>query len=141
MRFKIDENLPIEVAELLRTAGHDALTVFDENGAWWDAPAVLRDALAARDWHALFIRHRDAWAQSQPVLFGHALLEKLEQPRKAITAHVWLVADVDSPADDMPPPMLLPLPVLGVPGWWPANDSPGFYRDRTVFRVPGIMAP
>ena len=31
MRFKVDENLPIEVAELLRSAGHDALTVFDQS--------------------------------------------------------------------------------------------------------------
>jgi predicted nuclease of predicted toxin-antitoxin system len=31
MRFKIDENLPVEVADLLRAAGHDAQTVFDEN--------------------------------------------------------------------------------------------------------------
>jgi predicted nuclease of predicted toxin-antitoxin system len=31
MQFKIDENLPIEVADLLRAAGHDAHTVFDEN--------------------------------------------------------------------------------------------------------------
>lgn len=30
MRLKIDENLPIDVADLLRSAGHDALTVFDE---------------------------------------------------------------------------------------------------------------
>jgi predicted nuclease of predicted toxin-antitoxin system len=27
MRFKVDENLPIEAAELLRQAGHDAMTV------------------------------------------------------------------------------------------------------------------
>src|SRR2546423_6525995 len=59
----------LQVAEIARDgigstrgAVRDALTVFDENGAWWDAPAVLRDALEARDWHALFIRHRDAWA-------------------------------------------------------------------------------
>ena len=30
MRFKIDENLPIDVADLLGLAGHDALTVFDQ---------------------------------------------------------------------------------------------------------------
>ena len=30
MRFKIDENLPIDVADLLRSAGHDALTVFEQ---------------------------------------------------------------------------------------------------------------
>ena len=28
----------------------------------------------------------------------------------------------------------LPLPVLGVPGWWPANENPGFYDDADVFR-------
>jgi predicted nuclease of predicted toxin-antitoxin system len=31
MSFKIDENLPIEVAELLRQAGHDAVTVLEEH--------------------------------------------------------------------------------------------------------------
>ena len=30
MRFKVDENLPVEVADLLRAAGHDALTVLDQ---------------------------------------------------------------------------------------------------------------
>ena len=30
MRFKVDENLPIDVAEILDSAGHDALTVFDQ---------------------------------------------------------------------------------------------------------------
>ncbi|OQX62348.1 MAG: hypothetical protein B5M51_06280 [Anaerolinea sp. 4484_236] len=35
MKFKIDENLPIEVAERLRQEGHDALTVIEQylNGA------------------------------------------------------------------------------------------------------------
>jgi predicted nuclease of predicted toxin-antitoxin system len=30
VRFKVDENLPVEVAELLRGAGHDAATVADQ---------------------------------------------------------------------------------------------------------------
>ena len=30
MRFKIDENLPVEVARLLREAGHEAATVRDQ---------------------------------------------------------------------------------------------------------------
>lgn len=30
MRFKVDENLPIDVAELLRANGHDAMTIFDQ---------------------------------------------------------------------------------------------------------------
>ena len=27
------------------------------------------------------------------------------------------------------------LPVLGVPGWWPANEEPAFYADTSVFRA------
>jgi len=30
MLFKIDENLPVELAEMLAAAGHDALTVYDQ---------------------------------------------------------------------------------------------------------------
>ncbi len=30
MEFKIDENLPIEVAGILRESGHDALTIHDQ---------------------------------------------------------------------------------------------------------------
>ncbi len=31
MRFKIDENLPVEVVQLLRNAGHDATNVVDQH--------------------------------------------------------------------------------------------------------------
>ena len=36
MRFKLDENLPVELAEMFREAGHDAVTVLDQHlvGAW-----------------------------------------------------------------------------------------------------------
>jgi predicted nuclease of predicted toxin-antitoxin system len=30
MKLKVDENLPVEVADLLRAAGHDAVTVNDQ---------------------------------------------------------------------------------------------------------------
>lgn len=30
MRFKLDENLPIEAAEVLQNAGHDAATIYSE---------------------------------------------------------------------------------------------------------------
>ena len=30
MQFRIDENLPVEAAEVLRDAGHDAITVHDQ---------------------------------------------------------------------------------------------------------------
>jgi predicted nuclease of predicted toxin-antitoxin system len=31
MRFKVDENLPVEVAQLFREAGHEAATVLDQD--------------------------------------------------------------------------------------------------------------
>lgn len=40
MRFKIDENLPGEVAQLLREAGHEAATVLDQDLGGRDDQAV-----------------------------------------------------------------------------------------------------
>jgi Domain of unknown function (DUF5615) len=31
LAFKVDENLPVELAELLRAHGHDAMSVRDQN--------------------------------------------------------------------------------------------------------------
>lgn len=119
----------------------DALTLFDENAAILQAPAVLVEALRARNWTALFVELRAEWRSVRLAIFGHALLEKLMQPRKGITAHVWLVEDLtdDALASSLAPQRLaakdfLPLPVLGVPGWWPANELPAFYDDADVFR-------
>jgi len=33
VKFKVDENLPVEVAQLLREAGHDAFTVMEQQMA------------------------------------------------------------------------------------------------------------
>ena len=126
----------------------DALTLFDENAALWAAPPELTRALAERDWQALFVTHRQLWAQSHLVLFGHALLEKLVHPYKSITAHVWLMpADLPTTdaaldahlalalsPDTLVPKPFLPLPVMGVPGWTPDNQHPDYYADRQVFR-------
>ncbi|MEY3549360.1 MAG: hypothetical protein RL520_28, partial [Pseudomonadota bacterium] len=27
-----------------------------------------------------------------------------------------------------------PLPLAGIPGWWPDNHAPDFYEDKKVFR-------
>jgi hypothetical protein len=120
----------------------DALTLFDENAAILQAPAALGEALRARHWKTLFIDQRPLWQSARLALFGHALLEKLMQPRKAITALVWLVEDLsdDAIASSLAPARLaakdfLPLPVLGVPGWWPENETPAFYDDADVFRT------
>jgi hypothetical protein len=119
----------------------DALTVFDENAAVLQAPEPLIEALRRRDWKAVFVDQRELWQLARLALFGHALMEKLLQPRKAITAHVWVVDDLSDEAlslsldsERLAAKMFLPLPVLGVPGWWDANEQPGFYDDADVFR-------
>lgn len=40
MRFKTDENLPIEVAELISSLGHDALTVEDQDLGGFPDPEI-----------------------------------------------------------------------------------------------------
>jgi hypothetical protein len=127
--------------------------LFDENAALFQAPDVLIGALRRRDWQALFVDHRAAWQRARLTLFGHALLEKLLQPRKAITAHVWVLPasaalESDTFAGDRlslewlvhNPRPHLPLPVLGVPGWWAANEDGNFYRDASVFRLAAACA-
>lgn len=131
----------------------DALTVFDENGALLQAPDALWDALRARDWRRLFIDLRPLWGQARLVLFGHALLEKLVTPRKPVVAHVyqapiaiesiaildaWLAGEMQPQSWATKP--FTPLPVLGVPGWWTANEMPGFYADAQVFRPPRAVS-
>ncbi len=133
----------------VRGPARDGLTVFDENAALLQAPDALWDALVAKDWQRLFVDLRPLWAQAQLVLFGHALLEKLVSPRKAITAHVyrvhaatdsianidaWLATDLS--AERLAGKPFAHLPVLGVPGWWAANTEAGFYADASVFRLP-----
>ncbi len=130
-----------------RGAARDALTVFDENAAFLSAPDALWEALRAKDWPSLFGPLRPLWAQAQVQLFGHALMEKLCHPRKAMTAHVYRVqvADAHCAAFDAAVCATLDaawleskpfahLPVLGVPGWCEANEVPDFYRDASVFR-------
>jgi hypothetical protein len=91
--------------------------------------------------------NRAQWSSVQLLIFGHALLEKLLQPRKSITAHVWVVDELHDAAiaASLTVPRLnsrtfMALPVLGVPGWWSANDDPAFYEDAAVFRPQASMA-
>jgi hypothetical protein len=134
----------------------DALTLFDENAVLLAcADRSLSDALRAFDWHTLFVERRAAWGRAcEARPFGHALLEKLVAPYKAITAHTWIV-EVPPVYFDWPeaqrqtyldrtvapqvallqsPRDFTPLPVLGIPGWWGANADAAFYADPQVFR-------
>jgi hypothetical protein len=140
-----------------RGAARDALTLFDENAILFACTEpILAQALRAFDWRTLFIEHRGAWThRCEARIFGHALLEKLVAPYKACTGHAWIVevAPCYFLADDAGRRAILdravaealsaeapssrrfaPLPVLGVPGWWPPNEAPSFYDDTQVFR-------
>lgn len=131
----------------------DAATVFDENSALLQAPDVLWQALAERRWHTAFVELRALWRQARWLTFGHAALEKLVQPYKSITVHVWRVPqrlqDIpgidawlaqDLQAEKLASKPFCPMPVLGIPGWWPANEVADFYDDPGVFRPVRLSA-
>jgi hypothetical protein len=133
----------------------DAATIFDENAAlMMTSETGLLEALREHDWQEVFISRREAFGvHCELRLFGHALMEKLASPYKAITAHVWLVpvipAFFDLPEEGrrewidgavanqlvkgLEMTDFTPLPVLGVPGWWHGQNQ-AFYDDVAVFR-------
>lgn len=129
----------------------DAVTVFDENACLLQVEDVIWDALVKRDWQAAFVTHRALWCTAHMQVFGHAALEKLIAPYKAITVHMWRVPQnlpllewdawlaQDLQADKLARKPFLPTPVLGLPGWWPDNASPAFYQDTQVFRLPRTL--
>ncbi|KQR84684.1 hypothetical protein ASG35_28180 [Burkholderia sp. Leaf177] len=140
-----------------RGATRDALTLFDENAVLFAcADLSIAAALRAFDWRAVFIEHRAAWGTAcEARIFGHALLEKLIAPYKACTGHAWIVevepayflaAEAERRAildhkvssrlasEAISSRCFTPLPVLGVPGWWPENEAHSFYDDAQVFR-------
>jgi hypothetical protein len=144
-----------------RGPARDAATIFDENAALLvlensERGHRLLACLREHQWQQVFLDHRDDFgAVAQVWSFGHALMEKLVQPYKGITAHTWVVwvdphffkqdfalqvqqldrqvsAQLQSHA--LTTADYTPLPVLGVPGWWPGQDH-AFYADQSVFRA------
>ncbi|MET3108166.1 hypothetical protein AAKU67_001856 [Oxalobacteraceae bacterium GrIS 2.11] len=143
-----------------RGPSRDAATLFDENAALLavsDTPSghALAAALRAHQWQRVFIEERQQFqALTKVVLFGHAIMEKLANPYKSITAHTlicWVEPEFHaSPwteqriildrqiaaqltSHQLLPNAFSPLPILGVPGWWPIQDDE-FYADANVFR-------
>jgi hypothetical protein len=143
----------------------DALTLFDESGVIViSANKNLLGALARKDWKSAFVESASVWKDEiKIIVVGHALLEKFLRPYKSLTAHALLLRMDDSPVESQhkrqlpvidqllaerilegsileSPACLSPLPLMGIPGWWPggAQDSE-FYDDRQVFR-PNLAA-
>lgn len=128
----------------------DAATLWDENLVVivaHQAADALQAALDTHDWPYLFWASRKRWHHDwQVVPFGHALLEKLATPYKAITGHVIVepmesldLALLDQQLSgrvhlQMSTAAFRPLPVMGLPEWDPTNQNPDFYADPKVFR-------
>ena len=147
----------------------DTITVFDENGAILvTAESSIGEALVDFDWQASLVAAREKWDSPKQLnhhacaavyIFGHALLEKLLHPRKALCAHSIVInvtqdffalslseriSHLDEKmADymdallsqlDVSPRKLSPLPILGVPYYWAENVQTSFYDDSHVFR-------
>ena len=79
-----------------RTALRNALTVFDENGGIVvSSDRLLLEQLQAFKWKTALVTHRTNWLGQHRTIaffpFGHALLEKLVNPRKNITSHTLLI--------------------------------------------------
>jgi hypothetical protein len=168
-RIKLRLNA-LQAAEIERRAAlpasargklRDAATIFDENAALLVvSDPSLAAALREHSWREVFIdRRSDFVACCEVRLFGHALMEKLVQAYKAITAHAWIVMAerpvlslsetgmrlwIDESVSERLQAGLdtrdfTPLPVLGVPGWWEGQDA-GFYADEKVFRPKRLVA-
>ena len=141
-----------------RGPARDAATIFDENAALLAVSPgghAVVDALRNHRWHEALWERRADWGSTLELWpFGHALMEKLVAPRKAITAHVRIVevnaeffsmgfdgrrqaldeaVSAQLAREGLDSSCFTPLQALGVPGWWPDQD-PDFYADTTVFR-------
>ena len=144
--------------------GHlrDALTLFDECGVLvYSRQAGLLESLAERRWERTFQYSKLSWGTDiQIAISGHAMLEKYLSPYKSMTAKALLV-QLDENLPQMSrndllklldngiatqllngnilttPASLAPLPLAGIPNWWPGHEqSAAFYNDPQVFRPP-----
>src|SRR4051812_22609339 len=74
----------------------DAATIFDENAVLLvTSDQELVASLRSHEWLETFHVQRDEFNQRCAIfLFGHALMEKLVSPYKAITGHMWVASIV-----------------------------------------------
>jgi hypothetical protein len=142
-----------------RSPVRDALTHFDEDGVVvLCSQPDLSELLRGFAWKDLFWQRRAQVRHSMRFfVFGHALYQKALAPFVGMTGKALLFevapavldrdpdalrAEVDrltalhvwNPERMLSPRELCPLPVLGVPGWWEANEEAGFYDDVRYFR-------
>ena len=148
-----------EAQSVNRAPVRDAMTLFDEEGVVVvSSDAGLLELVREFRWKELFWKRRDEVRERMSfMLFGHALYHKALDPFIGMTGKAVLL---NVPADFVQLPLnaqvaqadrllaacmwdrtrmthgreLSPLPVLGVPGWWNANEQESFYDNTGYFR-------
>jgi len=153
------EQIRTRAGERERGTARDVLTLFDEGGVVVAAAdATLAALLRDSRWKELFWTHRaDVGRSMRFHVFGHAIYEKALEPYKGVTAKALIVdvgselldaseerklADLDARAANYfsgtqalaSTRSLSPLPILGIPGWEPANEREEYYDDASQFR-------
>jgi hypothetical protein len=146
-----------------RTLRRNNLTHFDECGVIVtyqrsDIFSQLIENLKQHQWQSVFVENRQYWGKEiNSFIFGHANLEMLLQPFIGLTGKC-LAVEVDNQFLTLPyteqvvqldellvnhirntdlfsaRKPLSPLPLLGIPDVWDANNSPDFYRNTDYFR-------
>jgi hypothetical protein len=118
----------------------------------------LIENLKQHQWHAVFVENRQHWGKEiNSFIFGHANLEMLLKPFIGLTGKC-LVIEVDSRFSTLSYQKQVaeldtrlvshiqqtdlfstskpfnPLPLLGIPDVWDANNDPEFYGNTDYFR-------
>lgn len=147
-----------------RGSRRDALTLLDESGVLvLSSDAAVLGLVRAFAWKRLFWEGRARLLRTTRfLLLGHGLYEKALAPYVGMSGHALLLhvpdGAVDADDDELTeladasaaravathasePRELAPLPVLGVPGWWPANADAAFYDNTGYFRPGRGPAP
>ena len=135
----------------------DALTQFDEDGLLLVSDdEVLLDALRGHRWREAMWERRGSLESARLFVFGHALMDKALAPHFGLCAKAryvhreqlgqsaddvtparidaWLAAQIADGVWPRSPLDLHPLPVLGLPGMTPDNESAAYFDDARQFR-------
>ena len=148
--------LGVNVDGKTRPRRRDVLTLFDESGIIiLSENDALRGMNQQHQWRDLFVTHRNVFIQqARPILFGHGAMEQLgnqlPQVHRGLTVKaMWLPLPVTATLpeiDDYVATRIvsgerlgeqersIPMPVLGLPGWFAENESLDCYDDESVFR-------
>jgi hypothetical protein len=124
----------------------------------------LAELLASHAWQELFWRRRAAVAEHMRFyLLGHGLSAKMLRPFAGITGRgipcvvppefmalplarqmeeldARLAVRIGDTAGTLTARELMPVPLLGIPGWCAANEQERYYDNTAYFRPPSAAA-